>query len=232
MAAGWRWRGLFAALGRARQGPDAPGDVEALLDENGVTDPEARGHYVRWLPVERRQGSYFASILLDHLPGEVDAAIRRERLSLIDVGCSCGHLVARLRQRYRSSRVEGVELEGFRVAVARRYYPECVFRQQDVTRLGETYGCVFSSNVLEHFAAPLDVLRGVLAPLATHFVVSLVPWREQERIEGHLATFDEASFPPELDGFRRTHLEVIDCAAGHADCWPGSQALVVYRRVR
>lgn len=203
--------------------------VRAVHGEN----LEALEHYRRWLPVERRQGRFFASTLVEHLPPSLAKVIRHQQWSLLDVGCSCGHLVKRLQDEFPRSRVEGVDIERIRIEVARRYYPECVFRLGDVTQmnLAGAFDVVFSSNVLEHFADPIDTLERLVSPLARRFVVSLVPWEERPLSEGHLYTFTDASFPGRLGaGLALESREIIDCRASGPECWPGLQALVVYRR--
>jgi hypothetical protein len=206
--------------------------AEQILDAAGVSDPAARQHYVGWLPLERRQGEFFANLLLQHLPQPVDAAIRRERLSLLDIGCSGGHLVKRLHDRYRDSRVEGVDVEAIRIVAARHYYPECSFRLCDFAHLDASPDCIFSSNVLEHFAKPIEILEREFVPRARRFILSLVPWQERNLIDGHLASFDEGTFPERLGDFCLAHRDVIDCRSSGPDCWPGYQVLTVYERAR
>jgi 2-polyprenyl-3-methyl-5-hydroxy-6-metoxy-1,4-benzoquinol methylase len=204
--------------------------LEDVLKAVHVTDEVALRHYRSWFGVERRQGEYFASILLDNLPFELDLAIRGDRLTMLDVGCSCGHLVKRLRTRYPFSPAEGVDVERVRIDAARHYYPDCIFHLGDVASLDANYDCIFSSNVLEHFPAPIDILEQVLAPHARRFVITLVPYRETDLIEGHLFKFDDASFPARFGDLELIHKKVIDCRLDGADCWPGFQLLTVYER--
>ncbi len=203
--------------------------LDAVLDSADIHDPQAREHYRAWLPIERRQGEFFASLVLEHLPPRLDAAMR-DRASALDFGCSCGHLVQRLSGRYPDARVEGIDVERIRIEVARHEYPSCVFHLADIETLGATYDVIFSSNVLEHFSAPLDVLQRLIAPHARRFIVSLVPYREKELSPGHLFSFDQSSFPERLGDFHLIHRVVIDCRIRAPDCWQGHQVLTVYAR--
>ncbi len=195
-----------------------------------ITDKGLLNHYRRWLPYAEKQGKYFASIIALYLPRKLDTQIRKERLSILDFGCSCGHLVKLFSETYPLSFVQGVDTDKTRIEIARSYYPECHFTEGNILDLHRTYDCIFSSNVLEHFENPLDVLRNTLIPHANRYIVTLVPYRELNRMDGHVFTFHRDSFPNEIDHFCLIYEKIINCGMNRHDCWPGYQFLTIYKQ--
>ena len=169
--------------------------LKDILKATQITDKGLLNHYRKWLPYAEKQGKYFASIIALHLPRKLDSEIRKEKLSILDFGCSCGHLVKRFSEIYPLSLVEGIDIDKIRINIAKCYYPECRFIEGDILCLDRKYDCIFSSNVLEHFEAPFEVFRNILIPHSHRYIVTLVPYRELNRMDGHIYTFHRDSTP-------------------------------------
>ncbi len=184
-------------------------------------------HYRNWFPIEKRQGTYFANLILGHMPDWLHQEIRKRHLSILDFGCSCGHLVHQLATKYKKSRVSGIDIELVRINKAHEYYPFDSFQCQDIRKIADQYDCIFTSNVLEHFENPLQTISELLLDHLRQHLVILVPYNEMDRIDGHCYTFTDESFPQEYQGLHLRYATVIACHNIH---WPGSQLLAVYSR--
>jgi hypothetical protein len=95
----------------------------------------------------------------------------------------------------------------------------------------ETYDLVFSSNTLEHFHQPYEVLDA-LSMRAEKAVVLALPYRELDRIKEHFCSFLPENVPLDLrKGFRLVWSRVIDCGKLPGSCWPGDQIILVYASI-
>jgi GT2 family glycosyltransferase len=201
-----------------------------LRDGNKSQEDQERQvieHYRRWFPVEKHQGTFFAKLILEHMPEWLHQEICRRHLSLLDFGCSCGHLVHLLATKYKKSRVSGIDIKQVRINKAHEYYPFDVFQCRDIRQMPDLYDCIFTSNVLEHFQNPLQTISELLCEHLGRHLIILVPYNETDRIEGHYYTFTDDSFPELFQGLRRLFSTIIPCNNIH---WPGNQILVVYSR--
>ena len=200
----------------------ANGDNVRAQKEQEVID-----HYKRWFPIEKRQGRVFADMMIEKMPKWLDHDISSNRLSILDFGCSCGHLVHLLSSKYPASRVSGLDIEAVRINKALEYYPGNRFICEDIRKIPDRFDCIFTSNVLEHFENPFDIVAELLLDHLNKYLVILVPYHEMNRIEGHYYTFTEQSFPPLFRDLVLQYTTVFGC---NNDYWPGSQILAVYKK--
>jgi GT2 family glycosyltransferase len=184
-------------------------------------------HYSRWFPIEKKQGEFFAKLIVERIPDWLHRDILTNNLSILDFGCSCGHLVNVLSSRYALSRVCGIDIELVRINKAREYYPFNKFICQDIRKIHDQYDCIFTSNVLEHFEKPFDTINDLLLGHVNKYLVILVPYNEVNRIDGHYYTFTDQSFPMRFRNLNLEYSTIIKC---NNDLWPGSQVLVVYSK--
>jgi SAM-dependent methyltransferase len=179
------------------------------------------------------QSRFFASVILRLLPSWL-VRVLRDGASVCDFGCAMGDGTAVLAGALAGARFTGVDFSATAIERARRGHPGLDFACRDLLQepAGEGFDVLLSSNVLEHFQSP----RQVLATLAGHsrrLMVHLVPFREPlaARDPEHLAAFDWDDLVLEpLPGWRLVHAAVIDAARLAGSLWAGEQVLLVHAR--
>jgi glycosyltransferase involved in cell wall biosynthesis/2-polyprenyl-3-methyl-5-hydroxy-6-metoxy-1,4-benzoquinol methylase len=169
------------------------------------------------------QTRHFMERLVANLPLEIIALMGRRPLKILDWGCAFGEGVDVLAHAFPGAQVIGLDLSPVAIQEAKRRHPAYEFRVKATGSVGP-FDVVISSNCLEHFESPLEVLREHLRSCRSLCIV-LVPYDEDPLDESHRARLTEASFPAELDGFTRLHTAVVDVDPA---CWHGQQLLVIY----
>ncbi len=171
------------------------------------------------------QTRFFARVALAEVPSAVLADIRSRRGTVCDWGCAEGEATRIITERWRVP-VVGVDASRVAVARARARNPGLDFTCSS-EGLDREYDVLFTSNTLEHFPSPFDVLAPLLARVRRYALV-LVPFEEDPRIPEHAFTFRWESFPLRLGGFDLVGLAVVDCARLEGSRWPGRQVLATY----
>jgi glycosyltransferase involved in cell wall biosynthesis len=90
-----------------------------------------------------------------------------------------------------------------------------------------TWDVVFSSNTLEHFAKPWDMLARLEA-LARSALAILVPFREMQRHHEHSYTFLPENIPFAVGEMHLVCAKAIDASSEPAAMWNGRQLLLIY----
>lgn len=210
--------------------PSAPDSHDSPLDDvNSLTYWDHR-FSTDWEENHgREQSRFFSEIAVELMPQWLTDYWRNEGLSLCDWGCAQGDGTSRLAEVLGLSKVTGVDFSPEAIEKATEQYPAQAFLCTDF--LGEDspqcWDIVFSSNTLEHFEHPWEVLKKVAAH-AKDFVVLLLPFREQERIKEHFYTFDYANIPFTLNDWTLVHSRSITTSDRTPNYWPGEQLLLVY----
>jgi len=177
----------------------------------------------------REQSLFFYRIALSLMPDWLKNDINKNSLSIIDLGCAEGEGVNLFGENFKSSRVCGSDISAAALEKARGYYPKYSFIECDINNIPESFDMVFSSNTLEHFENPKEIIKNILPKCRKYFVM-LIPFREFERIDEHFYTFDYNSFP-EINGeFRLVYHKEMDCKELKNTQWPGEEMLVVYMK--
>lgn len=193
-------------------------------DERFATDWEAN--------FGREQSRFFSDIALEKMPDWFVRLAAEKRWSICDWGCAQGDGTKVLADFFRNSEVIGVDFaaEGIEKATE-AYGNDCQFISDDFLRQETSlkYDVLFSSNTLEHFKEPWEVIKK-LAERANDFMVFLLPFEEYERISEHFVTFDFASFPLAFDDWFAVHSATLDVSKREPSYWHGKQILVIYGR--
>ncbi|WP_286186561.1 methyltransferase, partial [Acidovorax cavernicola] len=147
-------------------------------------------------------------------------------------GCAQGDGADFLASHIDPRQLVGVDFSGVAIEQASRRYPAIRFLAEnwvgEKSHHAETFDVVFSSNTLEHFHNPWEVLEE-LGEHAKKAVVLALPYREMDRIDEHFYSFLPANVPVELsNGFGLVWSRVIDCRGIENTLWNGEQIFLVY----
>ena len=179
-----------------------------------------------------RQSRFFAQLALDNVPSWLIKQIQVESLTVADWGCAQGDGTNVWASYINSQQLSGVDFSQIAIDQAHERYPSIQFicenwlESDDLTT--QRYDVVFSSNTLEHFHNPFDVLK-VLAEKANNAIVLALPYRELNRIDEHFYTFLAENIPIKLaNGFHLVWSKVIDCTHIPSTQWSGHQIILIY----
>src|SRR5574338_1463750 len=162
-----------------------------------------------------RQSRFFARLAIENLPKWLLDQLGRQPLTLADWGCAQGDGTDVWASQMDPRRLVGIDFSKVAIEQAERHYPAIRFLAENWIEAGpedvECYDMVFSSNTLEHFHRPYEVLQ-VLSARARKAVILALPYRELERIDEHFYSFLPNNLPLVLsNGFRLSWSRVVDC---------------------
>jgi hypothetical protein len=184
-----------------------------------------------WLPSEGKyKSAFFSSLGYSCFPLWLTGEIESRQLSICDWGCTLGVCTNLLQSRFPHSRITGIDFSAAAIASAREVYPQIQFQQEGAWKAATTvrYDVLFSSNTLEYFSNPWEVLERLSDGVDRHLVI-LVPYKEIELQKGHLYSFTEGNIPGRIGAsFSLTHMEIIDVSRFTPTYWGELQALLVY----
>lgn len=172
----------------------------------------------------RAQTTHFMRSLVENLPEPEKRYLASREATVLDWGCAFGDGVAVLAQTFPSCRLTGLDFAEAAIHEARRSFPGQEFVQADGGRLDREFDVIVTSNCLEHFENPLEVVESHLR-WCRAFYIAMVPYREAPLIDCHHAQFREECFPEQFRGFTRVAALPIEVDQNY---WTGQQLLVVY----
>lgn len=180
----------------------------------------------------REQSRFFSNIALEKMPDWFIKLAKEKCWTICDWGCAQGDGTKVLADFFRNNDVTGVDFSVEGIEKARENYgQDCQFIASDFLQSSASgkYDVLFSSNTLEHFKEPWEVIKK-LAERTNNFMAFLLPFQEYERIAEHFATFDFASFPLAFDDWFIVHSAILDVSSREPSYWHGKQILVIYGR--
>lgn len=179
----------------------------------------------------KEQSRFFAHVALENLPRWMRSVANQQNWTVCDWGCAQGDGTDVLASHFTRERVAGVDFAKSAVEKARAAYPGLRFEAQDwlaTDGIDEKFNIVFSSNTLEHFVDPFDVLSK-LFQRAEQCVVLALPYRELNRISEHFFTFTAENIPLVANAdWTLVHSAVVDCRTMNPTHWHGEQVILVY----
>ena len=179
-----------------------------------------------------RQSRFFARIAIECLPQWLMDQMKQQELTLADWGCAQGDGTDVWASFVPAEQIVGIDFSSVAISQATQRYPTVRFVNADwlagPDAQHETFDVVFSSNTLEHFHSPYDVLK-TISGRARKAIILALPYRELDRIEEHFFSFFPENIPTQLvNGFRLTWSKVVDCRLMQDTLWAGHQIVLVY----
>lgn len=180
------------------------------------------------------QSRFFTHIALELMPDWLRRGLG-DGITICDWGCAMGDGTAELARALPGARVTGIDFSAAAIEQARACYPEVTFACRDLLQDGsdESFDVVFTSNVLEHFHRPDEVLAQ-LAHRARRLMVHLLPFREPvaTREPEHHVSFDWRDLRlVAAPGWMLVHAAVADTTRRADGLWLGEQILLVHARI-
>lgn len=175
------------------------------------------------------QSAFFYMLILQNLSKNVTKDIFEANLSICDVGCAEGEGVYLFAGYFPNSSVVGIDFSDIAISNAKSKYPGYNFICEDMTCSSESYDVLVSSNVLEHFTDPYNIVNTIV-PKARKYFVMLVPFKEYSRQSEHFYTFDENDILRQIAGFKLLYFKIINCLDIPDAKWDGYQLLCVYSK--
>jgi 2-polyprenyl-3-methyl-5-hydroxy-6-metoxy-1,4-benzoquinol methylase/GT2 family glycosyltransferase len=170
------------------------------------------------------QTRHFMERLIFELPPIERAFLNSAGVSILDWGCAFGEGVELLARSFPRSTVTGLDFAKTAIEQAGRRHPGQRFVQTKDGEIPEPFDVIITSNCLEHFDNPIEVLHSHLDRCNSLYIL-LVPYDESPLSEYHRSGFTEASFPTSIGGFGRIFVKRIDV---EREYWNGQQLLVAY----
>jgi GT2 family glycosyltransferase/glycosyltransferase involved in cell wall biosynthesis/SAM-dependent methyltransferase len=170
------------------------------------------------------QTRHFMRQLLGHLPDAILDWLVERPLDVLDWGCAYGEGAALLAQALPDATVRGLDFSLTAIEEARRRHAGVEFVWTEDGTIPQQHDVIVTSNCLEHFVDPIDVLRGHLRSCRSLYI-AMVPFKEAPLHEQHVAQFRLESFPEELDGWTRVAAVPVQVDNAY---WRGWQLIAAY----
>ena len=181
------------------------------------------------------QSRFFSKIAIDHCPNWLVEQIRRNSLSFADWGCAQGDGTDVWGSFVGTKQLFGIDFSSVAIQQALKRYPAIRFFSENWleddnngSKKYNAFDVVFSSNTLEHFTQPFDVLN-LISKHASKAIILALPYKELDRIDEHFFSFIPENIPLRLEnGFRLVWSRVVDCRKIQNTFWMGDQIILVY----
>ena len=178
------------------------------------------------------QSRFFARITIVNLPRWLVNQLKSQFLTLADWGCAQGDGTNVWANYIDVKQLTGIDFSVVAIEQAAKRYPAIRFINENWLTVSdsqqERFDVVFSSNTLEHFHNPYEVLRN-LCTRAKKAVVLALPYRELDRINEHFFSFFPENIPTLLpNGFRLIWSQVVDCGWLPNTLWKGEQVILLF----
>ena len=179
-----------------------------------------------------KQSRFFAQVAIDNLPDWILAQIRANSLTVADWGCAEGDGTDVWASFIDANQLTGIDFSAVAIDTAKVRYPSIRFDSVDWLSAEksnlDSFDIVFSSNTLEHFHRPYDIVNA-LCQRAKKALILALPYREIDRIDEHFFSFLPDNIPLILpNGFRLIWSRVKDCRAMPDSHWNGEQIFLIF----
>lgn len=176
-----------------------------------------------------KQTEFFYNIASSLMPGWLIEDINSNRMTLCDVGCAQGEGIPILHKLLDKATLTGIDFSEIAIKTAKEKYSNFNFIQEDILNISGVYDVVFSSNTLEHFESPYQILNK-LSEKSKKYIVLLLPFEEEPLMVEHMYSFQYNNIPTVVNDFRLIFNKQIDCTELSKDLFFGKQILLVYSK--
>lgn len=176
------------------------------------------------------QTAFFARIALENLPKDFKQIINKYNFSILDWGCAEGQGVNIFKKEFINSSVSGLDFSEKAIEKAKSHFNNVIFYNKTLEDLGKNFDVIFSSNCLEHFNNPYEIIKN-LYKYTENYLILLLPFEEKDRIDEHFVSFNYSSFKMYENSFNLIFFKEInmDYIEGEK-YWSGKQILLIYAR--
>ncbi len=183
------------------------------------------------------QSNFFMRLAMESLPAWFLREMRKDELSISDWGCAQGDGTDLLRAYTDASLITGIDFSSVAIEQAKQRYPQIQFAEEDwissdmeSSAKPSRFDIVFSSNTLEHFHKPFEILS-TLTKHADKAVVLALPYRESPLIDEHFFTFLPTNIPIRAgEDFCLIWSKTVNCRHLEKSYWPGEQIVLVFAK--
>ena len=176
------------------------------------------------------QSKFFSRIAVDNFPAWFIRYIEQRQPSFCDWGCALGNGTEVLHELLSLENITGIDFSRVAIEQARSSYPTIRFIAADILKDENfpVFDIIFSSNTLEHFDNPWEMLEK-LSCFAKKFIVILIPFQEYDRHFEHFYTFETTNIPSSVRASHYlTHFSIFDAGEYPSSYWNGHQILLIY----
>lgn len=176
------------------------------------------------------QTLFFTKIALNNIPNDIKKIFNKYNFSILDWGCAEGQGAHLLKKEFNELNVSGMDFSEVAIKKAKKLFNNIVFYNQNLKDLGKEFDVIYSSNCLEHFEKPGEIMKD-LYQYTNNYLILLLPFEEKDRIDEHFVSFDYDSFKIYDNDFHLVFFKEIniDYMEG-VKYWSGKQILLIYAK--
>ncbi|MBO5037963.1 MAG: class I SAM-dependent methyltransferase [Alphaproteobacteria bacterium] len=174
------------------------------------------------------QAKFFYNVFKKIFPESLRNELNKNEYICCDFGCGLGNFTNNLYEMFPKFEICGVDYSKNAISYAQKHFPKVHFLNLELNNLKNKYDVVVTSNTLEHFSNPDEIMKELLTHTKKFFMI-LVPYEEYERYQEHLFTFERSFFKDSFENFELIFLKSIDLSSVFNTMWLGKQVLAVYK---
>jgi SAM-dependent methyltransferase len=173
------------------------------------------------------QTLHFYVLLVNSLPEYIHNELEKNRYSVVDFGCAQGEGTEFFAKAFEQAHVTGVDISTEGIEIAKRKHSKAAFLATDLTESNSKWDILISSNTLEHFYEPWNILNK-LSNKINKYMIILVPF-DQQGIPNHehFYSFNMQNIPLSINDFNLVDKKFV---YANPKYWGEKQILLVYKK--
>lgn len=177
----------------------------------------------------KNQSKFFMQLLISNLPSEIFNDISNNCKYINDFGSALCQGCFELSQSFPYSQITGYDISEEAIKQASEIYkdnPNLTFTSTPLQIGIDKFDCLVCSNTLEHLI-DYNLYLELFTKISQKYIILLVPYKS-EIFDEHVVSFDENSFPDEINGFVKVFSLIINTE--QSGFWNGEQFLLAYKK--